>query len=71
MSGYNDPGCALNRVADALFAQAKSHARQVKVAERQVALQESLLQMQAANLAVTRRLEQALAEKTEHSNGNG
>ncbi len=55
---------ALNRVADALFVQAKSHARQVKVAERQVALQERLMEMQAANLAVTRRLEEVLAQKT-------
>ncbi len=51
---------ALNRIADALFTQAKSQKRQVAVSERMLVLQE-------ANLAVTRQLESALTHKAETS----
>jgi hypothetical protein len=44
---------ALNRVADALFTQAKTQRLQLKVAERMCALQEQ-------NLATTKALEEAL-----------
>ncbi len=51
---------ALNRIADALFAQAK-------VSKRQVAVSEKMLEMQEANLAVTRQLESAMTHKIETS----
>ncbi len=51
---------ALNRIADALFTQAKSQKRQVAVSEKVLVLQE-------ANLAVTRQLESALTHKAETS----
>ena len=49
---------ALNRIADALFAQ-------VKVQKRQTAISTELLELQKANLAVTRQLESALTHKVE------
>jgi len=52
---------ALNRVADALFQQAKALKTTAKAAERSVAVSEALLEMQAANLAVTRKLEERWA----------
>ena len=51
---------ALNRIADALFQQAKVYGRQLKVSERQAAIQEQFLELQQANLAVTKQLEAAL-----------
>lgn len=52
---------ALNRVADALFQQAKANRAHVKAQERQVAISEQMLEMQMANLAVTKHLESELA----------
>ena len=51
---------ALNRIADALFAQAKAQREGVKVSERQAAVQEEMCDLQKANLAVTMQLEQQL-----------
>ena len=51
---------ALNRIADALFQQAKVSGRQLRVSERQAAIQEQFLELQQANLAVTKQLEAAL-----------
>lgn len=55
---------AVNRVADALFQQAKAHSRHNKLLERQVACNEEMLTMQRANLAVTQHLEAQLAAQT-------
>ena len=52
---------ALNRVADALFQQAKAYRAHVKVAEAQLAVAEDMREMQKANLAVTKHLESELA----------
>jgi hypothetical protein len=52
---------ALNRIADALFQQAKAYRAQVKVAEKQLAVAEAMKEMQEANLAVTKHLEAELA----------
>lgn len=49
---------ALNRIADAIFAQ-------VKVQKRAVAVSEDMLEMQKVNLAVTKALEESLTRKTE------
>ena len=51
---------AINRVADALFTQAKAMSKQVKVAERQCELAEVMLQVQMQNLATSKALEQKL-----------
>ena len=51
---------AINRVADALFTQAKAMSKQVKVAERQCELAEVMLQVQIQNLATSKALEQKL-----------
>ena len=59
MSGVD----ALNRIADALFAQAKAQRENVKLTERQVAVQEELLALQHVNLHVTKVLEQKLLEQ--------
>lgn len=56
---------AINRVADALFQQAKVQGRQLKLQERQVAVQEELLELQAVNLSVTRQLEAKLAAQVQ------
>ena len=53
---------ALNRIADALFTQAK-------IQKRQAAVSEKMLAMQEANLAVTRQLESALTHKAETTGG--
>lgn len=55
---------AVNRVADALFQQAKAQSRHNKLLERQVACNEEMLTMQRANLAVTQHLEAQLAAQT-------
>jgi hypothetical protein len=52
---------ALNRIADALFQQAKAYRAQVKVAEKQLLVAEAMKEMQEANLAVTKHLEAELA----------
>ena len=52
---------AMNRIADALFQQAKAVQRQAKAAEKSVLLSERLLALQEANLAVTKHLEATLA----------
>ena len=54
---------ALNRIADALFTQAKVQRLQVRVAERQCKVAESMAEMQKANLATTKALESALTGK--------
>lgn len=51
---------AINRIADALFTQAKAMSKQVKVAERQCELAEVMLQVQMQNLATSKALEQKL-----------
>lgn len=51
---------AINRVADALFTQAKAMSKQVKVAERQCELAEVMLQVQMQNLATSQALEKQL-----------
>ena len=51
---------ALNRIADALFTQAKAMSKQVKVAERQCELAEVMLQVQMQNLATSKALEEKL-----------
>ena len=51
---------AINRVADALFAQAKEQRRQTTLQERAVTVSEAMLVMQRANLAVSQALEQKL-----------
>ena len=56
---------ALNRIADALFQQAKVSVRQLRVSERQAAIQEQMLELQQANLAVTKQLEAALTRQVE------
>ena len=61
MSEGNPVAEALNRIADALFQQAKAHRAQVKLQERQVAIAEEMRDMQKANLAVTKYLEAELA----------
>ncbi len=61
MSGSNTD-IAINRVADALFTQAKAMSKQVKVAERQCELAEVMLQVQMQNLATSKALEQKLTE---------
>ena len=48
---------AVNRIADALFQQAKAGRAQVKVSEQ-------MLDAQKANLAVTKALEEQLTAKT-------
>ena len=55
-----DVADAVNRVADALFAQVKVYGRQLRVSERQAATQEQFLELQKTNLAVTKQLEAAL-----------
>ena len=52
--------CALNRIADALFAQAKAMRNQTDLQTRAVAVSEAMLEMQKINLAVSRALEQKL-----------
>ncbi len=52
---------ALNRIADALFQQAKATAKQNKLMERQIECTERMEEMQKANLAVTKHLEATLA----------
>lgn len=59
MSAYgrqSAEAAALNRVADALFTQAKTQRLQLKVAQE-------MCDMQKANLATTRALESALIGK--------
>lgn len=51
---------ALNRIADALFTQAKSQRKQVEVAERHVQIAEYMLKAQEASMSVTRQLEKRL-----------
>lgn len=52
----------MNRIADALFTQAK-------VSKRQAAVSEEMLEMQRANLAVTKQLEAALSKRAENEHG--
>lgn len=53
---------ALNRIADAIFAQ-------VKVQKRAVAVSEEMLAMQKVNLAVTKALEESLTRTTDNGVG--
>lgn len=55
-----DQTAALNRIADALFTQAKAMSRQVKVAEAQLELTQTMLIIQQQNLATSKALEQSL-----------
>ncbi len=59
-SALSPESVALNRIADALYSQAK-------VQRKQVAISERMLEMQAANLAVTRQLESAMTHKIENA----
>ena len=61
---------ALNRIADALFQQAKALRSNTKVFERQATCSEKMLEMQKANLAVTKLLEAKLALQTGNSDGS-
>ena len=60
-----DVADAVNRVADAPFAQVKVYGLQLRVAERQLAVQEQFLDLQVANLSVTMKLEAALTRQVE------
>jgi hypothetical protein len=51
---------ALNRVADALFQQAKSTKRIAQAAERQADVAEAMLEVQLTNMRVTAALEQQM-----------
>ena len=51
---------ALNRIADAQFTQAKVTRLQVRVAERQCAVAETMCDLQQVNLATTKALEATL-----------
>jgi len=62
INGQTPESTALNRVADALFTQAKIQKRQANVSEKMLAMQE-------ANLAVTRQLESALTHQAATSDG--
>ncbi len=64
MSDPNTPtSIALNRIADALFAQSKALSRQVKVAERSLDIAQVMLELQQQNLATSRALERSLTGK--------
>ena len=65
MTDVTDVANAVNRVADALFAQVKVYGRQLRVAESQLAIQEQFLDLQVANLSVTKQLEAALTRQVE------
>jgi len=54
---------AINRVADALFQQAKAMRVQAKAAERSADVAEQMLAMQMQNLATTRALEETLNDR--------
>lgn len=51
---------ALNRVADALFQQAKNTKRLAQAAERQADVSEAMLEIQLTNLRVTKALEEQM-----------
>ena len=61
----SDTTIAINRVADALFACAHEQKRQTRLNERAVVVSEQMLEMQAANLAVTKLLEAKLSLDSE------
>ena len=60
-----DLAAAINRVADALFTQAKAFKQSAKAQEESCEIQRELLCMQKANLAVTLQLEEALKRQSE------
>lgn len=57
----SDVAKALNRVADALFQQAKSNQRTAKAVERGADIQQAALEVHQQNAAVSAQLEKALA----------
>ena len=63
-----DVAAALNRVADALFTQAKAQKAGVRAQEGLLAIQHELLALQKQNINTTRALEQALLMQQEGSN---
>ncbi len=56
-----DVADALNRIADALFTQAKAYRRQADTAAEHVKIAREMFDIQTANLAVTKQLEERLA----------
>ena len=63
MSDVTPTSLALNRIADALFAQSKAMSRQVKVAEKQVEIATVMLKLQQQNLATSKALEESLTSQ--------
>ena len=55
---------ALNRVADALFQQSKALKKSADASTKACELSQELVDMQKANLAVTKQLETALIMQT-------